>query len=338
MLNKSPRILLTIFLIIICSAITYFIENGTLLQSNEKNNLANSEIESNMEADAFLTYRLKGYRFIRPFLYSEKKTESSEFSNLKATLTNYIEQLKVSEKLITASVYLSEFDNGDWTSINTDETYFPGSLIKLPGLITYLKMAENDPTLLNKKLVFANSQKPIPNQTFNSKQIEPGKAYTIRELLKYMISYSDNNATYLLNKNVNLPAFHQLFADLQIPRITKENTTISAKNFSHFLQVLFSATYLTKKNSEFALELLEACDFKFGMVNGLPQNTIIAHKFGEMGDSTTRQLHESGIIYINNTPYLLTIMTKGYAVKDLPEIISNITRQVYQHLIIKQAN
>lgn len=65
------------------------------------------------------------------------------------------------------------------------------------------------------------------------------------------------------------------------------------------------------------------------MVQGLPENTKIAHKFGEMGDATTRQLHESGFIYINNTPYLLTIMTKGYDITKLPAVISELTKITY---------
>ena len=66
------------------------------------------------------------------------------------------------------------------------------------------------------------------------------------------------------------------------------------------------------------------------MVKGVPENTIVAHKFGEMGDATTRQLHESGLVYIGKIPYLLTIMTKGYDIKQLPEVISSISKMVFE--------
>ena len=54
--------------------------------------------------------------------------------------------------------------------------YHPASLIKLPILITYLKMEEKNPGILNKKLVFTLPKGGVPQQTYNTHQIEPGKS------------------------------------------------------------------------------------------------------------------------------------------------------------------
>ena len=51
-----------------------------------------------------------------------------------------------------------------------------------------------------------------------------------------------------------------------------------------------------------------------------------------MWDSTGKQLHESGLIYLNNTTYLLTVMTKGQNSELLPSVISDISREVYEYL------
>jgi beta-lactamase class A len=324
-------------IIVSCSA-TYFISEYFHHKISETIDGTISSIESNSGLGHYKFERLNGYKLIKPLVFAEPTEESSKYSDIKIKLTNFIEQLKSQQKLISASVYLRDFDQGEWMCINDTETYYPGSLIKVPGLITYLKMSEKNPDVLERNLVFNSPHKTIPNQTFNSKQIESGKPYSVRQLLKFMISYSDNNATYLLNKNVDLAAFHKLFEDLNIPKLSSSNSKITAKNFSVFFKVLFNASYLNRENSEFAVELLKECDFKLGMVKGLPVNTVVAHKFGEMGDETTRQLHESGLIYINNTPYLLTIMTKGYDVKDLPEIIGDMSKMVYQGFINKGTN
>lgn len=335
-MDKRPSYTLAVSLIIVSCAVTYFLSEYFHRQISGKTKETIALIETN--PGHYKMGRLDGYKLIKPLMYAEQAEESTKYSDIKSQLTNYIDQLKNSQKLISASIYLKDFDQGEWMCINDTETYYPGSLIKVPGLISYLKMAEKNPQLLNKKLVFNSNGRSIPNQTFNSRQIQPGKEYTIRELLKYMISYSDNNATYLLNKNVDMAVFQKLFTDLNIPKFTKNNSVITAKNFSIFLNVLFNASYLNRENSEFAVELLKECDFKLGMVKGLPLNTVVAHKFGEMGDDITRQLHESGLIYIHNTPYLLTIMTKGYDVKELPEIISTMSKMVYQDFINKSTN
>jgi beta-lactamase class A len=335
-LNKRPSYSLTFLLIIVSCAITYFINEYLHCKISEKTNQTISAIESN--PSQYKMERLGGYKLIKPLVLAEPIEESLKYSEVKTNLIDYIEKLKSQKRLISASVYLKDLDHGEWMCINDSETYYPGSLIKVPGLITYLKMAEKNPAIFNKKIRFNSPQKTIPNQTYNSKQIESGKEYSVQQLLKYMISYSDNNATYLLNKNVDLKAFHQLFSDLNIPKLTISNSKITARNFSAFFNVLFNASYLNKEYSEYAVELLEECDFKLGLVKGLPVNTVVAHKFGEMGDETTRQLHESGIIYINSTPYLLTIMTKGYDIKELPEIIAEISKLVYEDFIKTSVN
>ena len=86
------------------------------------------------------------------------------------------------------------------------------------------------------------------------------------------------------------------------------------------------------KDSEFALRLLTKSDFKNGIVNGLPSNVQLAHKFGESGDANEKQLHESAIIYLNNNPILITIMTKGNDLKKLPEVIKEASNLVYNQI------
>ena len=338
MLVKRFSFSLTTLIVLVSCAGTYFINEYLHHKIHQITDNTISEINAQSGIVRNKMARLEGYRLIKPLIYSEQEAESPNYSNLKTQLNTYIEQLKNSQKLISASIYIREFDHGEWMCINDTESFYPGSLIKVPGMITYLKMAEKNPALLNKKIVFNTPNSAIPNQTFGSKQILHGKEYTIRELLKYMISYSDNNATYLLNRNVDLNVFRQIFSDLNIPSFNQKNSTITAKNFSVFFKVLFNGSYLTRDNSEFALELLQGCDFKLGMIKGVPVNTIVAHKFGEMGDSTSRQLHESGLVYINNKPYLLTIMTKGYSTRELPEIIGTISKMVYQDFISKSIN
>ncbi len=276
-------------------------------------------------------HRLSGYQYVKPLLYIEKKEESSNLTHLRNSISEVVEKYKKSGVLMSASVYLRVFSKGNWMCINDTEMYLPGSLIKVAGLLTYLKMEEEHPGVLNRRLAFESPKEFIPNQTYNSKQIELGKSYTIRELLKYMIAYSDNNATYLLNKNVDQKAFLSLFSDLGISLdgVANGSIKLNVKDYSVFLRVLYNATFVNIEHSEFAAEMLAQCDFKEGMEKGLPMNTKIAHKFGEMGDATTRQLHESGIIYNKNAPFLLTVMTKGYDITKLPEVISAITKLTY---------
>jgi beta-lactamase class A len=144
----------------------------------------------------------------------------------------------------------------------------------------------------------------------------------------------------LLNQNIDVKVFKKVFTDLGLtePNWYAKNYPISVSEYSIFLRALFNASYLNTKDSEFALELLTKSDFKEGIENGLPSNIELAHKFGESGNATEKQLHESAIIYLNNNPILITIMTKGKDMRKLPEVIKEASKLVYNQMQIMQTS
>jgi beta-lactamase class A len=150
-----------------------------------------------------------------------------------------------------------------------------------------------------------------------------------------MISYSDNYATEILSMQVSQVVLKQVFTDigLQAPQLDANyvNYTISAANFSKFISVIYNAGYLSSAQSSFAAELLATSDFKSGLIQGLPEGTRIIHKFGEAGQEGAHELHESGIIYLNSRAYLLTVMTRGKDIKQLPATLSAISGIAYKY-------
>ena len=283
-------------------------------------------------ADGYKLTCQAGYNMIKPILSVNQEHEFNGFSPLKAKIMNVVEDNKRTGLLSSASVYLFNFSDGKWLSVNPAEAYNPGSLIKLPLLISLLKESETDPAVLSKKITF-NDQAAIPTQTFNSNAIKKGNSYSVKELMHYMIAYSDNNATKLLNNTVVVKDFVKTFTDLNLPEpnVKDANYQITAKNYSDFFIALYYATYLSKNSSESAMELLSQCDFKDGFVKELPSAIKVAHKFGEWGDNRMgiHEMHESGVVYLSNRPYLLTVMTKGNNSKDLATVVSKISKLVF---------
>jgi beta-lactamase class A len=113
----------------------------------------------------------------------------------------------------------------------------------------------------------------------------------------------------LLNQQMDLAVFKKTFTDLGLsdPDMSKSDIPITARQYSLFMRVLFNATYLNIQDSEYCTELLSHSDFKTGLVNGIPGEMKVAHKFGEANDGINAHFGESGIIYLNNSPYLLTV-------------------------------
>ncbi len=253
---------------------------------------------------------------------------------IKSDINLMISDLKSGNQLAGASVYLRLMDESQWTLAGDEDKYVPGSLMKVPELITFMKMKDKIPGLLDQKITYSTPFKMPKESIYLSKSIELGKTYTIKELLYYMIAYSDNYATALLNQRMDLNIFKQVFTDLGIPEpdLTKSDLPLTAKDFSLFMRALYNGTYISDKDSEFCTELLSHSDFRKGILNGLPENIKVAHKFGEAGDGNYAYLTESAIIYLDSNPYLLTIMAKNKDNKTLPGAVSTLSKAIYEKI------
>ena len=88
-------------------------------------------------------------------------------------------------------------------------------------MIAILKMNEFNPGFLNKTIIYSKNINDGKNVAFNDKSIILGNTYTIRELLTYMIKYSDNKATILLENQMDSRILQKLFKDvgLEVPNI-----------------------------------------------------------------------------------------------------------------------
>ena len=279
-------------------------------------------------------FRENNFKFTHPLLLTDvsgcENDLSDKFKDIQSLLNTLINEEKSSGKIANASVYLSDF--GQSIVINDDEINHPASMMKIPVLITYLRESENNPGLLEKKLFLSrtlNERKIL----FPDEMIKPGKDYTIRELLFRTIVYSDNNADYLLFDNMQKEIFLSLFHDLELP-IPGDNTYYACRvsEISKFLRMLYNSSFILSEDADYALSLLAKCRFKEGLVKELPNDVLVAHKFGEFGMGDSYELHETGIVYCDNQPFLITIMTKGNNIKTLPGIISKISKTVFDKI------
>ena len=293
-----------------------------------------------MFSGEFNQHRLKDYKFISPLLLVDIKHESAAFNDLKSSLTTLIGQEKLEGKINSASVYMKKCGSIEWFAVNPDEGFYTASLMKVAVLITILKMSENTPGYLDKIYSYKHADAGILPQTYDQKTIEPGHDYKMRDLLYYMIVYSDNYASDILNGEMNLDIYKKLFTDIGIEGYDPYDQfrKLKAEDVGKLFRLLYNASYLTKDNSEYALSLLSQSSFKDGLVKELPGNVVVAHKFAEAGGNEENQLHDAGIVYDGTTPYLLVVMTRGKKLPDLSQSIGEISKKVYDYMNQKVTN
>lgn len=273
-------------------------------------------------------------RLTRPNLLNDEYVECGDLSVLKDEITQYIDDEKKKGEAQDISVYLRKPSTLSWFDINGGTMYMPSSIMKISIMIYYLLEARIRPEALEQKIFFDRQDKELNQQNIISTHLEENRYYTVKELLQALIEHSDNDASSLLAKNMDEKVYKELFTDLNLPEpdIFHSDYSMNVVQCSKFFRLLFNSNYLGREMSEYGLDLMTKCDFKNGILKGVDSTITVAHKFGERTGNGFKELHEGGIIYVGNQPYILCIMTRGNDYDKLSDIIGNISRITYEHL------
>jgi beta-lactamase class A len=296
--------------------------------------------------DAYPIRKISTNKLIAPLLLSADSETFYKDDSFSHSISSYINSKKNDGTATDISFYFKNLTSGTWTGVNENERYAPASLMKVPIMIAVFKQAESNPELLKKKMIYSSETDMNQEEYYQpEKRIEKGHSYTVEELIDYMITYSDNNATVLLLSITPQKDLTEIFTDLGLP--VPENTTtgtvdyLSTKLYARLFRVLYSSTYLHEEYSAKALSILTNPDFPNGIIKEEPKDILVANKFGERTvydqnkNPEYRELHDCGIVYIPNNPYLICIMTKGSDFKKLEGIIQDISTIAYKKMIQK---
>ena len=321
--TKPKQVPLWIFITICFAWITtsfslyYFFHNANKTPANNKNEHPS---ESRINAQ---------FPFLNPNLENSNINYVQPF---REEVAEYIKKCQAEGKVNAVSVYFRGLNDGYMFGINDHENFHPASLMKVPELLAYLKYEQDSPGVLNKKFTYRHFQIDVPNNIPKSLQI--GQQYTIKELLKQMIEYSDNDATVILDANIPTKFIAKVYEDFNIKMAVKFSSDadyLCVADYMRFFRVLYNASYLTKEQSNFALEILSQVYFKDGIEAGCP-GIHVAHKYGQWFSNSENQLHDCGLVYCGGKPYLLGIMTKGKNVYTLAGVIQGISNIIYSNM------
>lgn len=276
------------------------------------------------------------YHFINPLLAcgQDQNLAKDESDSLRSAFKKVIQTHTNAGDVTDVSVYFSDLNNGPWVGINSTEEFVPGSLLKLPLAMSVFKLAEDDPSLLQKKLLYTGAE-VSDSQYFQPAPLAAGE-YPISELVRHLIIDSNNNAANVLANGIGVDAFRATYAHLGIKEPVPNSTDygVTTMVYASFFRVLYSATYLDDAHSEQLLKYLSEATFTQGLVAGVPNGVAVAHKFGEraLGDSLAVQLHDCGIVYVPHHPYLMCVMTKGTDYTALARTIADLSQVAYNHV------
>ena len=289
---------------------------------------------------------IRQFEYLNPRLEcgEKPKIDKSSYLLFENRLKEKLDLIKKSGTADLVSVYFRDLQSGPIFGVDEDIKFIPASLLKLPTMMAYFHIAEGDDSFLDRTLAYdpeaADKLNPLKQYVFPEETIKPDKPYKIYELIERMISNSDNAAmnvlyNYMVNSyspNINL--ISEVFKDFGLAEPNSDLTeeTMSARTYSSFFRILYNSSYLSNEYSDLALKYLSETKYQGGLRRGVPDGVTITHKIGERSMAGRLQLHDCGIIYYPDNPYLLCVMTAGSDFSKLDEIISTISGLVYEEV------
>ncbi len=240
-------------------------------------------------------------------------------------------------------LYFEYLPTGSNIVVNNDRAMWPASLIKIPVAMAVMKKIEKGDWSLSNELVILDEDK---DDSFGDLYKMPsGSTMTIEALLRSVLVDSDNTAHFVLLRNLDSSELEDVFRHLGLDEILETlksspdadsvDNRMTAKTYSVFFRSLFNATYLSPENSEKFLTFLLESGQEYVRL-GLPADVTFAHKTGVRESEGVWT--DSGIVYVNRRPYLMTVMlerkdpTHNPSDTEVQELFSNISKEVYDYV------
>ncbi len=165
----------------------------------------------------------------------------------------------------------------------------------------------------------------------------PGTAYRFDELLERMVLYSDNHAKDLLMTDVDPADVDQFMQVVGVPkRVEDGRAVMDPQSYALLFRILYNSSVFSRPSSEYALDLLRRAAYQEGMRQPIPTEVAIASKFGLYFDPDDPerglQLHECGIVYAHEAPYVLCVMTRSFrqSPKEMALVLGEVSRLVFE--------
>ena len=275
------------------------------------------------------------FKLTSPILDCENvsQNDSSVISLYK--VNQKVESLKDKYGVEDISLYFRDLNNGPWVGISEEKIFSPASLLKTPIIMALFKYAETNPDILNKEIITKESDiLADSNQNIVFPDVlKKDTKYTLLQVAESMIKKSDNAGVGIILNNIPKNYVDGVFRSIGVPyKDLNTEVSLRVKDYAAFFRVLFNASYLDREMSEKTLEILSESEYKNGLVAGVPEDITVAHKFGERVSDNIYQLHDCGIIYYPQNPYLLCVMTRGNSFKNQEDFIKDISNYIYTEI------
>jgi len=222
-------------------------------------------------------------------------------------------------------------------SVNGNQLFPAASVAKLPVMAAAFHLADSGRLDLQQRIKFRESDKLEGAGVL--RWMKAGQEYTLWNLIRLMITLSDNTATRLVVNAIGLPAIEAYMKSsglaqtrindptmLVEPPATDNNLT-TASDMARQLALIHNCRGFSQKSAKQMIAWLNYQRYRWGIWRGVPPGTYVANKTGQLEGI----LNDAGIVYTKKGTYVLSIFTWGFKRPRIArQLINDISRVVYE--------
>lgn len=235
---------------------------------------------------------------------------SNEMLDLKKALMN----LFAGYPTIKPSVYVWEYDNGQYVDINSEKLYSAASIIKLPVLVRLFKSIEANQLTIYDEMTLSDLYRS--EGSGNLQYAPSGMSYQMDYLAKTMIQDSDNTSTNMIMSklggmediNIGLRdwGISKTYVRTWLPDMKGTNKT-TAFDIAKILYNLDNPGFLNINSREYIIDYMSHVKNDRLIQQGLGEGALFIHKTGDIGS----MLGDAGIVYApNGKKYIVVILAE----------------------------
>lgn len=279
-----------------------------------------------------------GYPLLSRRIFMENPNDIViNFMDLRQKLRDYVEAKK--EKI---GIYFEYLPNGTSIGINEKEDFFRASLVKVPVVMRAYKLIEEGKLKKEDELLVERQHIDPTYGELWKKGV--GAGINVKDAIRLILTKSDNTAYEVLNAKVGSEILQEELGEeravtnvydyLDIPRReVGVNQYITPKNFSSILKSLYFSAYLSYESSNEILDLMTRSEYKDGIVQGIPEDIKVAHKFGiyTLSEEEFKVHSDCAIVYLPRRNYILCVML-SVSEDDAKGIFRELTKIVFEYV------
>lgn len=205
------------------------------------------------------------------------------------------------------SVVVRNLEDGRSASLNEGQVYGAASLFKLALLLEAYRQRDAGEIDFSQVLTLDEGYAEYDLGTLEFLELEVGDTVSLADALKAMIIVSDTPTAVMVQDVVNPVRVDQTLRSLGISDMSVTTTMLptTARDMALLMEAVAAGQGVSAESRNEMLALLLQEWIRGGIPSGVPANSAVAHKTGNLTDAT----HDVALVWGPAGPYVIAVLS-----------------------------